>query len=181
MWSLATTSERTYDAILINAKNLSITVFDSLRSLPNRDATGANKLRLFSFFFSSRRRHTRLVSDWSSDVCSSDLFFLQPPLPSQVLVPGQLSGSSTSAATYEQVPAVLPLPLQFMQVGHVPDSQHTPLTQLLVSQSVLRTQPPPCAEQVHVSPVQTVPPLRISSPPNMTILRRCGSKTIAFR
>src|SRR5262249_23064595 len=28
------------------------------------------------FFFSSRRRHTRLVSDWSSDVCSSDLFGL---------------------------------------------------------------------------------------------------------
>src|SRR5262249_23328596 len=26
-----------------------------------------------SFFFASRRRHTRLVSDWSSDVCSSDL------------------------------------------------------------------------------------------------------------
>src|SRR5258706_7983140 len=25
-----------------------------------------------AFFFSSRRRHTRLVSDWSSDVCSSD-------------------------------------------------------------------------------------------------------------
>src|SRR5258706_4969444 len=25
-------------------------------------------------FFSSRRRHTRLVSDWSSDVCSSDLW-----------------------------------------------------------------------------------------------------------
>src|SRR5437016_12963740 len=28
------------------------------------------------FFFSSRRRHTRLVSDWSSDVCSSDLNLL---------------------------------------------------------------------------------------------------------
>src|SRR5258706_11005178 len=28
---------------------------------------------IFFFFFSSRRRHTRLVSDWSSDVCSSDL------------------------------------------------------------------------------------------------------------
>src|SRR5438093_2308121 len=27
----------------------------------------------YFFFFSSRRRHTRLVSDWSSDVCSSDL------------------------------------------------------------------------------------------------------------
>src|SRR3990167_11412143 len=29
---------------------------------------------LFLFFFSSRRRHTRFDCDWSSDVCSSDLF-----------------------------------------------------------------------------------------------------------
>src|SRR5256885_6575382 len=28
------------------------------------------------FFFSSRRRHTRLQGDWSSDVCSSDLYLL---------------------------------------------------------------------------------------------------------
>src|SRR5256885_8135491 len=28
---------------------------------------------LLLFFFSSRRRHTRLQGDWSSDVCSSDL------------------------------------------------------------------------------------------------------------
>src|SRR2546426_3410502 len=28
---------------------------------------------LVFFFFSSRRRHTRLQGDWSSDVCSSDL------------------------------------------------------------------------------------------------------------
>src|SRR5256885_13971794 len=28
---------------------------------------------MFIFFFSSRRRHTRLQGDWSSDVCSSDL------------------------------------------------------------------------------------------------------------
>src|SRR5256885_6410718 len=28
---------------------------------------------LYFFFFSSRRRHTRLQGDWSSDVCSSDL------------------------------------------------------------------------------------------------------------
>src|SRR5256885_8835579 len=31
-------------------------------------------VRRFSFFFSSRRRHTRLQGDWSSDVCSSDLW-----------------------------------------------------------------------------------------------------------
>src|SRR5256885_13208199 len=28
-----------------------------------------------SFLFSSRRRHTRLQGDWSSDVCSSDLLW----------------------------------------------------------------------------------------------------------
>src|SRR5205814_6527992 len=28
---------------------------------------------IIHFFFSSRRRHTRCLSDWSSDVCSSDL------------------------------------------------------------------------------------------------------------
>src|SRR5437879_11597594 len=29
---------------------------------------------LLFFFFSSRRRHTRYIGDWSSDVCSSDLY-----------------------------------------------------------------------------------------------------------
>src|SRR5258705_6854849 len=32
-----------------------------------------------SFFFSSRRRHTRCLSDWSSDVCSSDLVLYTKP------------------------------------------------------------------------------------------------------
>src|SRR5437762_11868900 len=31
------------------------------------------KSRVGAFFFSSRRRHTRYIGDWSSDVCSSDL------------------------------------------------------------------------------------------------------------
>src|SRR5256885_12300624 len=31
-------------------------------------------LLMVFFFFSSRRRHTRLQGDWSSDVCSSDLY-----------------------------------------------------------------------------------------------------------
>src|SRR5256885_16084056 len=30
-------------------------------------------MAVYCFFFSSRRRHTRLQGDWSSDVCSSDL------------------------------------------------------------------------------------------------------------
>src|SRR5258705_661252 len=33
-------------------------------------------LKVYFFFFSSRRRHTRCLSDWSSDVCSSDLRIL---------------------------------------------------------------------------------------------------------
>src|SRR5436305_8123018 len=36
-------------------------------------------MTLFSFFFSSRRRHTRCGRDWSSDVCSSDLYFAFDP------------------------------------------------------------------------------------------------------
>src|SRR5688500_19480137 len=32
-----------------------------------------SRLIVCLFFFSSRRRHTRLQGDWSSDVCSSDL------------------------------------------------------------------------------------------------------------
>src|SRR5690606_40596456 len=31
-------------------------------------------LSVYFFFFSSRRRHTRFSRDWSSDVCSSDLW-----------------------------------------------------------------------------------------------------------
>src|SRR5690242_4224964 len=32
---------------------------------------------------SSRRRHTRLTCDWSSDVCSSDLYARQRPAPAR--------------------------------------------------------------------------------------------------
>src|SRR5205814_5484426 len=35
-------------------------------------------------FFSSRRRHTRCLSDWSSDVCSSDLSKVRPLRGSRV-------------------------------------------------------------------------------------------------
>src|SRR5947207_11732292 len=37
---------------------------------------------IFYFFFSSRRRHTRSLCDWSSDVCSSDL--MPRPCPANV-------------------------------------------------------------------------------------------------
>src|SRR5256885_12088295 len=44
------------------------------RSAGDRQEVGEGRVRFsVSFFFSSRRRHTRLQGDWSSDVCSSDL------------------------------------------------------------------------------------------------------------
>src|ERR1035441_7891497 len=38
-------------------------------------------LGLYLFFLSRRRRHTRCLSDWSSDVCSSDPARRYPPRP----------------------------------------------------------------------------------------------------
>src|SRR2546429_4439408 len=38
-----------------------------------KSCSGTNAVFYVSFFFSSRRRHTRCSRDWSSDVCSSDL------------------------------------------------------------------------------------------------------------
>src|SRR5436853_5009452 len=56
-------------------------------------------LFFFFFFFSSRRRHTSCLSDWSSDVCSSDLG-AWPPAPPPALPMGRsgcaLWPSSTS-------------------------------------------------------------------------------------
>src|SRR5690242_21500095 len=40
-------------------------------NLPARPPPAAS-YPILVFFFSSRRRHTRLTCDWSSDVCSSD-------------------------------------------------------------------------------------------------------------
>src|SRR5438874_2773304 len=61
------------------------------------------RLVLFFFFFSSRRRHTRSLRDWSSDVCSSDLWMegkeevrvQRPATPSVMSVPGACTRTSS--------------------------------------------------------------------------------------
>src|SRR5882724_44055 len=45
---------------------------ESLAALPDPERAGTVIVGM-SFVFSSRRRHTRCLRDWSSDVCSSDL------------------------------------------------------------------------------------------------------------
>src|SRR5699024_11383816 len=56
-------------------------------------------LTLFFFFFSRRRRHTRSKRDWSSDVCSSDLY------PSSLQIPG-----SERCKSYRRlIPRIVPV------------------------------------------------------------------------
>src|SRR5256885_8665792 len=50
-----------------------------------RVSTGLYRTIHLFFFFSSRRRHTRLQGDWSSDVCSSDLVRIQAERMSELL------------------------------------------------------------------------------------------------
>src|SRR5438477_5083257 len=59
-------------------KSFSATTFLSAGNITHTPAYGnliaLGILDAVQFFFSSRRRHTRLTCDWSSDVCSSDLY-----------------------------------------------------------------------------------------------------------
>src|SRR5207248_5273644 len=55
-------------------KSIISKLFTYLKSQVNK---GKECVVSLNFFFSSRRRHTRSYGDWSSDVCSSDLFGLR--------------------------------------------------------------------------------------------------------
>src|SRR5437879_10348231 len=54
-----------------------------------RFSFGLAPARCVHFFFSSRRRHTRYIGDWSSDVCSSDLAVRYFVVPGDVLLDEQ--------------------------------------------------------------------------------------------
>src|SRR5690349_22752742 len=60
------------------------------------------ELYVLFFFFSSRRRHTRSLRDWSSDVCSSDLF----PLRLQTIITGPWTFDAAPALTDNHRPAL---------------------------------------------------------------------------
>src|SRR5205807_4925881 len=59
--------------------------------------------RVGVFFFSSRRRHTRLQGDWSSDVCSSDLRGTVAP----GIFPATFRGHGGAVAVYFEAAAVI--------------------------------------------------------------------------
>src|SRR5262249_57655211 len=74
-------------------------------------------------FFSSRRRHTRLVSDWSSDVCSSDLIVLFAHEASVMELfavdPGRLAGIVVEHGGPQSHAAILARSLGIPMIGQV--------------------------------------------------------------
>src|SRR5690242_20448850 len=81
----ATSSTLYFDSLTVNAGNcgfLHCIQMDTSVNVANQVVSDGADIafdadpKFFAclvFFFSSRRRHTRLTCDWSSDVCSSDL------------------------------------------------------------------------------------------------------------
>src|SRR5256885_17249826 len=61
-----------------------------------------------AFFFSSRRRHTRLQGDWSSDVCSSDLSWRRPA--------GSVAGQRPHARNGHARPRLESRPARYRQI-----------------------------------------------------------------
>src|SRR5437899_7259306 len=72
------------------------------------------------FFFSSRRRHTRCLSDWSSDVCSSDLIFRE--LGDRWGIAGTLADLGSLAREQQNCPTAHSLYREslkiFQELGH---------------------------------------------------------------
>src|SRR5256886_1645759 len=86
----------------------------------------------FSFFFSSRRRHTRFDCDWSSDVCSSDL-----PFPTRTYTTAQSPAACIlhprTANAYTVGPSPAPGSVRCLQLlgrtwlAPIPESRDHPL------------------------------------------------------
>src|SRR6266576_1253375 len=62
---------------------------------------------MYFFFFSSRRRHTRSLRDWSSDVCSSDLGDAARA-GAPLLHPGVAAATAAGAAAHRARPETRP-------------------------------------------------------------------------
>src|SRR5690242_15815929 len=63
----------TVAALQHDSRGLATRILASPQVDPHRTEQWPRTHEVEWFFFSSRRRHTRLTCDWSSDVCSSDL------------------------------------------------------------------------------------------------------------
>src|ERR1039457_232504 len=74
-------------------------------------------------FYSSRRRHTRLQGDWSSDVCSSDLLLSSRELP-RIAGPQTRQFDFFKSARHPNGDIRAPDVLQLEPVGHILKHRH---------------------------------------------------------
>src|SRR5437762_6964545 len=79
-----------------------------------------NILFVIFFFFSSRRRHTRYIGDWSSDVCSSDLILIALP-PNWCGGAIKMRITATPSGTSLNIDAILTI---FCIIGPNPPNSH---------------------------------------------------------
>src|SRR5215210_8578992 len=79
---------------------------------------------LYFFFFSSRRRHTRYIGDWSSDVCSSDLGLA---LAGLVLMGAASTSFTASTNSLLQLAALMPVRGRVMALWSVVYLGSTPV------------------------------------------------------
>src|SRR5207249_5254544 len=91
------------------------------------------------FFFSSRRRHTRSKRDWSSDVCSSDLDYLQQhgvqiadPHPVLLQVIGEILRHALGEGGDEHA-LVLLLPQPDLEIGRASCRERVEMSVVAVS------------------------------------------------
>src|SRR5437763_16237780 len=86
------------------------------------------------FIFSSRRRHTRYIGDWSSDVCSSDLAYPNwDPVDREFDRRNLADGVLVLERGHEQ-PAVTPVDARFDEVVQMPhESPWPPVLALALS------------------------------------------------
>src|SRR5258705_990415 len=90
-------------------------------------------VRIF-FFFSSRRRHTRCLSDWSSDVCSSDLApvtvaFIVGADPNPVDAQAETLNATVTGAHLADSPVITPGSLNGLTIAAITLGQG-PISQL---------------------------------------------------
>src|SRR5256885_3225349 len=82
-----------------NPRRMSMAIRCAIMALGTPMCPRPRKETMLRFFFSSRRRHTRLQGDWSSDVCSSDLHqhgVLQNGLTYEIIRPEEVGVARSS-------------------------------------------------------------------------------------
>src|SRR5437588_6721012 len=84
------------------------------------------------FFFSSRRRHTRSLCDWSSDVCSSDLVLIAEVHDNYAAALGGVAGH---AGLFSTAPALGAFARTILRAALGDSSVPAPFTPALVARA----------------------------------------------